>query len=109
MVFMSLKITGSSGSEYEFTVYSRSQQFNAVGGVYLFTKNIPGTNKHQYVYLGITNDLSTRFDKHHKEKEIKEAGATHICIFREDDKSKREKVERDLLSAINTICNDILN
>ena len=75
---VTLNLKGSSGSLYAFTVYPITQKFNAVGGVYLFTKEHP-TNYHTYVYLGITGDLSTRFDNHHKEKEIKTA-VQHIFV-----------------------------
>ncbi|MCB0721842.1 MAG: hypothetical protein KDC42_06030 [Ignavibacteriae bacterium] len=100
-----LTLTGKSGTKYNFVIYKIGTTFNAVGAVYLFSKEKDST--HMHVYLGITGDLSERFDNHHKAKCILNNGATHICIHREDSKTTREIIEKDILEAISTKCNEI--
>jgi predicted GIY-YIG superfamily endonuclease len=104
-----LNVTGKSGTSYPFTVYSINTIFNAVGGVYLFTKNASGSDYHSFIYLGITDDLSTRFNNHHKANAINQAGANHICVYGESNATKRAAIEKDILAAVKTVCNDQLN
>lgn len=104
-----LEITGKSGAKYVFTIYNIYTNFKPVGGLYLFTKLLEDKETHKYIYLGITNNLSTRFDNHHKEDCIKKNGSTHISIYFESNQLSREKAESDILSAINTTCNEKMN
>ncbi len=101
-----LTIKGKSGAEYTFYVHKLPVKFKQSGGVYLFTKLLDDKKTHRYIYLGITEDLSERFDNHHKAECIKNEGATHLCAFTENNKSKREKIEEDLLASISTRCNE---
>lgn len=103
-----LSITGKSGTFYKFYIHKLPVNFNAVAGVYLFTKQLQN-GKHQYIYLGITNDLSGRFDNHHKANCISRNGATHLCDFTESSEEKRKFIEKDIMAVISTKCNEILN
>lgn len=103
-----LLITGKSGAVYEFIIHKLPVSFNPVGGVYLFTKEL-NDDRHQYIYLGITNDLSERFDDHHKAKCIKQHGATHLCAFTENSEERRKFIEKDIMAVISTKCNEMLN
>jgi hypothetical protein len=104
-----LTITGKSGKQYVFTIYDINTNFKAVGGLYLFTRLLENKTTHKYIYLGITNDLSTRFNNHHKEDCIKKNGETHISIYLESNQTARENAEKDILAAINTTCNEKMN
>ena len=99
---------GKTGISYTFNIYRLPITFQSRGGVYLFTKEVNIT-LHSCVYLGITGNLNERFDSHHKAVDIERNGATHICVIFEEDKSRREFIERDLLNNIETDCNDKLN
>ena len=101
-----LTINGKSGNSYIFQIYEISVKFNGGGGVYLFTKLMGDKLTHKSVYLGITNDLSTRFNNHHKKDCIKNNGATHLCVLINNNETERNAIEEDLLGAINTLCND---
>lgn len=102
-----ITLEGCSGNSYEFTVYEKGTEFNSVGGVYCVTKIID--NIHSLIYLGITNDLSSRFDNHHKEDCFVENGATHICIHRESSEDERSRIEKDILCKYNFPCNETNN
>ena len=103
-----LSITGKSGTVYEFIIHKLPVSFNALGGIYLFTKQL-NEGRHKYIYLGITNDLSERFDDHHKADCIKQHGATHLCAFGESSEERRKFIEKDIMAVISTKCNETLN
>lgn len=104
-----LKIKGISGHEYIFPVYRMPHpNFKAEGGVYIFTE-LQGNGGHRHIYLGITNDLSERFDNHHKIDCISNNGATHLSAFLESSEDERKRIEKDILAAITTTCNEQLN
>jgi len=101
-----LIIKGKSGTEYTFYVHKLPVSFKKTGGVYLYTKLLDNKKTHSYIYLGITGDLSERFDDHHKAECIKREGGTHLCAFTESNKTRRESIEEDLLVSISTKCNE---
>lgn len=101
-----LTIKGKSGTEYKFYIHKLPVNFKKTGGVYLFTKLLDDNKTHKYIYLGITGDLSERFDDHHKANCIKREEASHLCAFTESNKSTRERIEEDLLASITTKCNE---
>ncbi len=103
-----LTIKGKSGTSYTFYIYELPVSFKAVGGVYLFTKKL-SNGSHEYTYLGITKDLSERFDDHHKAACIKKNGATYLCAFTKSSEEKRKFIEKDIMAVISTKCNDQLN
>ena len=104
-----LTVEGKSGNKYEFEVYPRVTAFNPVGAVYLVTKRTKksdGTGTHEFLYVGETGDLRTRFDSHHKEDCFDEKGGNCICIHRDGSEKSRLAKESDLLEARNWPCND---
>ena len=113
-----LTLNGISRKEYIFDLYTFddfSELRNAFltrAGVYLFTRRRP-TNEgftHDLVYLGETEDLSKRFDNHHKEKEIKANYANCIGIHAAPANDKQRKmIETDILAAYDFPCNEQLN
>lgn len=104
-------LKGESGKEYSFEIYSLDNDFKEVGGIYMFTKRTKsGDNySHYNKYIGKTNDLSTRFDNHHKEECIENNKANCICIMLVDSEDDRTEIETDLLLGNNTTCNEINN
>jgi predicted GIY-YIG superfamily endonuclease len=100
---------GKSRKTYTFTAYSWDQEFKAVGAVYVITKRSPksgGGMDHEPVYIGQTNDLSTRFDNHHKALCFKQKGANSKCVMVEETEKTRLAVESDLIDNYNAPCND---
>ena len=86
--------------------------FEAIGGVYLFTKRKLAIDKkyyHTLIYCGITGDLSARFNNHHKDQCIEKNDANCICIVYITDEEMRNQIEADILKAKNFACNEVLN
>jgi hypothetical protein len=102
-----LTLKGKSGSSYTFEVYKLNTDFKALGGLYLFTK-ADGTT-HTHIYLGQTQDLSSRFTNHHKEQCIDKHGGTHISVRVMNAEKERLAAEKDLLAIYNFPCNEINN
>jgi hypothetical protein len=102
-----LILKGKSGGPYEFSVYKLNTLFAEVGGLYLFTKAVG--NSHTFIYLGHTQDLSSRFTNHHKEKCIDNHGGTHVSVCVIKKETERVAAEKDLLASYNFLCNEVNN
>lgn len=102
-----LKLTGALGIKYTFNVYPYGTKFKAIGAVYYISKRIikNGTGAHDKIYIGETEDLSERFDNHHKEPCFKMHNANCISIHQETNEEKRLIIEKDLIDARNPPCN----
>jgi len=103
-----LALTGALGIKYAFDVYPYGTEFKAIGAVYYISKRtekVDGTGSHDKIYIGETEDLSERFDNHHKEPCFKMHNANCISIYEEFNKEKRLIIEKDLIDARNPPCN----
>lgn len=100
-----LTLVGVSGTEYEFNIYHVGAVFKDIGGVYCFTE-VDEDNRHTPIYIGITDNLSTRFNNHHKEECIEDEDATCICVYAEEDEDSRVAMEDDLIPAYDPPCNE---
>jgi hypothetical protein len=102
--------TGASGEKCEFNAYSWGTSFKKdYGAVYFVTKrskNSEGGYSHTRSYVGQTEDLSTRFDNHHKQECFDRHGANCICVYSEQDEDARLEIEQDLIANYNPPCND---
>jgi len=101
-----LKLTGYSGKIYTFNVDEIGTELKAVGAVYAVTKR-RDNGKHKIIYVGQTENLSERFDDHHKQTCFDNNDATCICTHRdedEDEDSRRYK-EADLVERYDPPCN----
>ncbi len=107
-----ITFTGKSGTEYEyeFGVYPLNTRFKeGYEAVYFVTrryKTTDGKFSHKRIYVGETDDLSERFDNHHKESCFGKHGANCVCIHKESRQSARLRIEDDLISKHNPPCND---
>ncbi len=100
-------LKGCSGKAYSFDVYPFGTNFKALGAVYCISKR--QNNNHNLIYLGITDDLSTRFNYHHKESCFKRHNADCISIHLNSSEKEREIIERDILCNYNFPCNEVNN
>jgi hypothetical protein len=103
-----IDFVGKSGNKYVFSIHALNTTFNAVGGVYVFTKatqTAAGGQTHKVIYVGQTGDLSSRFTDHHKQVCINGNGANSICVRGEADEATRLAIEKDLVDAYNPPCN----
>lgn len=99
-----LSLKGASGRQYEFDVYPLDTEFNSVGAVYAITKRDASRN-HTVIYIGQTDDLSERFDNHHKASCFYRHSANCVCIRAENNEETRLAIEKDLIANYNPTCN----
>lgn len=104
---LNISLLGKSGKKYTFDIYTLDTKFNSVGGVYVFIHL--HDSLYDLIYCGQTQDLSTRFDNHHKQDCIDSHNATHICVMRVDSEVKRTEIETDILANNYFPCNDVNN
>ncbi len=95
--------SGSSGAQYSFEVYPWDTSFNAVGAVYLVLRK--GNPSFDLLYVGQTDDLSSRFDNHHKQPYFDRKGRTHIAVLVESSEARRLRIESDLIAKHQPSCN----
>ena len=104
-----LTLYGKSGAAYEFEVWPMNQVFNAVAAVYAVTRRYQKTGatsySHDVIYIGQTDDLSTRFADHHKADCFTKHKANCICTHRDDDEDSRLAKEKDLIANYDPPCN----
>ena len=115
-----VKLTGSSGSTYKCEVYPMCM-FGSFSGlaevkaVYMFARverdARTGKRKSVAIYVGETEDVNDRLDEdHHQIDCIREKGATHIFIYRDEEdtslkkKKGRLKIEDDLKKRYHPEC-----
>lgn len=101
-----IKWAGQSGEEYTYWAYEIGTTFSKAPANYIFAKATkPETLL--AIYIGETEDISERFDYHHKIDCIRRNGATHICVHESsDDKKVRCGEESDLIANYHPVCND---
>lgn len=101
---------GKSGKDYKFIVYSWDTNFKEnYGGVYFITKrykNSSGNYSHERIYVGQSEDLSSRFDNHHKQKCFEDHDANCKCVYGEQNEDTRLEIESDLIENYSLPCND---
>jgi len=99
---------GLSRKTYSFNVYPIDTEFKPSGAVYCITRRFDaggGNHQHKIIYVGVTGDLSTRFDDHHKDDCFRHNSANCICIHADDVETSRFAKERDLIDGCDPICN----
>ena len=106
MAERSIKWVGHSGKEYTYWIHGIDTGFSTSPANYVFAKT---TKPHKLlaIYIGETEDISERFNNHHKVTCIRDNGATHICVHKgSDDKKVRCEEESDLIANYHPVCND---
>lgn len=98
---------GTPGKKYKYWIHDIDyDKFDTVPANYIFTKETE-TGTHKPIYIGETEDISERFDYHHKIDCIRRNGATHIHAHKSsNDKETRCLEESDLIDKWKPICND---
>lgn len=96
-------LKGASGKTYDFDVYPWGTSFKPLGALYtVLKKNLQNFQIH---YVGQTDDLSSRFNNHHKQSCFDRNGKTHIAVHLESSESVRLSKESDLVGNYNSGCN----
>lgn len=111
-------LTGRSGTEYEFSLWT-FDEFDDIkgtftgGGLYLFTNRhfVNGEYRHSYIYLGESGDYFNRYDNHHKESDIILHNANCIGFYSMPNSTEMQRkiAEEDLLAHYLFPCNIVNN
>lgn len=96
--------TGKSGTVYTYNIRPLDNNWNDVGGNYIFAKETTPTHWTS-VYIGQTGSFRDRLPNHEKRPCAIRNGATHIHAHTNGE-SAREAEETDLLANHETPCND---
>ncbi len=99
-----LTLTGLSGRQYNFGVYKYGTNFKPIGVVYAVTHR-NSASEYDVIYIGQTEDLSDRFDNHHKESCFIRNNVNCICVHTESNENQRLRIEQDLTHNYNPPCN----
>ncbi len=97
--------SGESGKTYKYWIHPLNTTFLAKPGNYIFSKK-NASSKWVAIYVGQTQDLSSRFTNHHQEECVDGQGATHIHVHtNESGKQARLDEETDIRCNYNPHCN----
>lgn len=97
-------LQGASGKVYSYWFYPLGTQLKAAGGNYAFAYR-DRFGRWVILYVGQTNDLSSRFDDHHKLPLARYFGATHLLAHLNANELARLSEERDLIRQLAPRCN----
>lgn len=94
-----INATGTSSTTYTFYLYPLDTKFQAKGGVYIILRD------NTALYIGQSDDLSSRFDFHHKANCWRSRQANRMAAVAEADPDKRLEIEADLIDSYDPECN----
>ncbi|MBL8536912.1 MAG: hypothetical protein JNM59_05865 [Hyphomonadaceae bacterium] len=97
-------LKGRSGTEYPFSVWLRATRFLPKGGVYVMARTT-GPDQFEMVFIGETADMSKRPINPAKTACFDQHGVDSIFSLDEPEAPRRADIVRDLLMAINPVCN----
>lgn len=92
-----------NGQTLDFTVYDSNQNWKKVAGLYIFSYQTQG-GWHP-LYVGQTDDFSSRFSNHERLQEAVNKGATHIHAVVISQALHRDKYEAMLIQHLQPIMN----
>jgi len=102
-----ITLTGKTGVRYQFEVHNMETIFNPIGAIYAFAKK-PYYGDPIIHYIGMTGNLSERFDSHHKLPSALRAGANCILVHPVFIESARKNTEADLIAYYKPNLNETL-
>ena len=113
-----LTLDGASGKQYIFDLFTfddfseLKDAFHALPAIYVFTRRSLGVDgyTHDLAYLGETENLSERFNNHHKEVCIVAHHANCIGLYGvSSNVEDLRQIEADILATYDFPCNEQLN
>lgn len=94
-----------NGQNLEFIIYSPESNWNKVAGLYIFANSADGQHW-RALYIGQTNDFSSRLPTHEKWDLAVRRGATHIHALVVSQAVMRDLWEQRLISYLQPPLND---
>jgi hypothetical protein len=96
-----------NGSSLEFTIYDRNEGWNKVAGLYIFS-HLAANGRWSALYIGQTDDFSSRLPSHERLNEAIQRGATHIHALVVPQQQNRDAWEAMLIRHIQPPMNEQL-
>lgn len=85
-----------NGQSLTFNVYDKNEGWKSLAGLYIFSyKASDGT--WFPLYIGQTDDFSSRLPSHERLDEAVQLGATHIHALVESQQLQRDQIEKSLI------------
>lgn len=103
-----INLKGCSGIDYTFDIYPITTAFKPLSGIYYISR-FDSAGNHSNIYLGITENLATRFVNHHKRDCFIQHSANCISILLQNSEKRRIDIEEDILCNYSFPCNSQLN
>lgn len=95
-----------NGESLTFKVYGSSTTWNKVAGLYIFAYQ---NGQHWYaLYVGQTDDFSSRLNSHERWDEAVRKGATHIHALSVPLAANRDRYEKMLIQHLQPRMNSVL-
>jgi len=85
-----------NGQTLEFGIYNKETQWNKVAGLYIFAEPL-GNGRWRALYVGQTDDFSSRIPNHEQWDAALRLGATHVHAKVVPLKANRDTWERLLI------------
>jgi predicted GIY-YIG superfamily endonuclease len=94
-----------NGQTLSFTIYSSNAEWNEVAGLYIFARQ---TNDNNWfaLYVGQTDDFSSRLPSHEKWDSAVQRGATHIHAVVVSLAANRDEWEKRLIAHLQPPLNE---
>lgn len=95
-------------SLYNFEVFPLTAEFEDTSAIYVISKRKTdklGKGHHAFVCIGQTDSVLKEIKKHQKAKCVKKNHANVVCVLKETNEEKRQKIEADLRLAHTSVCN----
>lgn len=96
-----------NGNNLKFEIYNLNENWNKLAGLYIFAYN---THKEKWValYVGQTDDFSSRLPNHERLYEAIQRGATHIHALVVPQTDMRDEYEKLLIKNLQPSMNVLL-
>ena len=96
-----------NGESIEFSVHDSNTNWNPLAGLYIFCYQVQSGGWIP-LYIGQTDDFSTRLPNHERLDEAIQRGATHLHAAVIPLKANRDKFEKILIQHLQPVMNDQL-
>ena len=96
-----------NGTSFRFEIYNRNDGWHQIAGLYIFCYATSNGNW-TALYIGQTNDFSTRLPNHERLPEAIRLGATHIHAVVVPSQKDRNDLEQKLIYHIQPRMNELL-
>ena len=94
-----------NGQTLNFTICSSGDEWNKVAGLYIFAHKTDATHWNA-LYVGQTDDFSSRIPSHEKWDSAVRNGATHVHAVVVPEQSVRDEWEKRLIAHLQPSMND---